>query len=155
MSRREHWEQVYSGKPPDRLGWYKPRLQTSLDWITELSLDADAPIIDVGGESTRPGSAPVSVEEELRRVIPVIETLCETVDVPVSIDTQKPAVMRAAVAAGAFTVAVPSPHSSDHDFDGEPRDDQPDVGADEVVGGIFRDGFESGDLAAWSAATGG
>ena len=49
MSRREHWEQVYSGKPPDRLGWYKPRLQTSLDWITELSLDADAPIIDVGG----------------------------------------------------------------------------------------------------------
>ena len=49
MSRREHWEQVYSSKPPDRLGWYKPRLQTSLDWITELSLDANAPIIDVGG----------------------------------------------------------------------------------------------------------
>jgi SAM-dependent methyltransferase len=49
MSRREHWEQVYSGKPPDRLGWYKPRLQTSLDWITDLSLDANAPIIDVGG----------------------------------------------------------------------------------------------------------
>jgi SAM-dependent methyltransferase len=49
MSRREHWEQVYSGNPPDRLGWYKPRLQTSLDWITELSLDANAPIIDVGG----------------------------------------------------------------------------------------------------------
>ena len=49
MSRREHWEQVYSSKPPDRLGWYKPRLQTSLDWITELSLGANAPIIDVGG----------------------------------------------------------------------------------------------------------
>ena len=49
MSRREHWEQVYSSKPPDRLGWYKPRLQTSLDWITELSLDANVPIIDVGG----------------------------------------------------------------------------------------------------------
>ncbi len=49
MGRREHWEQVYSGKPPDRLGWYKPRLQTSLDWITDLSLDANAPIIDVGG----------------------------------------------------------------------------------------------------------
>jgi dihydropteroate synthase len=64
-------------------------------------VEAGADIIDVGGESTRPGSAPVSVEEELRRVIPVIETLCETVDVPVSIDTQKPAVMRAAVAAGA------------------------------------------------------
>jgi SAM-dependent methyltransferase len=53
MSRREHWEQVYSSKPPDRLGWYKPRLQTSLDWITDLSLGADAPIIDVGaGAST-------------------------------------------------------------------------------------------------------
>lgn len=49
MSRREHWEQVYSGKPPDQLGWYKPRLQTSLDWISDLSLDANAPIIDVGG----------------------------------------------------------------------------------------------------------
>jgi SAM-dependent methyltransferase len=49
MDRREHWEQVYSGKPPERLGWYKPRLQTSLDWITELSLDTKAPIIDVGG----------------------------------------------------------------------------------------------------------
>jgi len=49
MSRREHWEQVYSSKPPERLGWYKPRLQTSLDWITDLSLDSDAPIIDVGG----------------------------------------------------------------------------------------------------------
>jgi SAM-dependent methyltransferase len=53
MSRREHWEQVYSGRPADRLGWYKPRLQTSLDWITDLSLDANAPIIDVGaGAST-------------------------------------------------------------------------------------------------------
>ena len=49
MSRREHWEQVYRSRPPDRLGWYKPRLQTSLDWIIELSLDANAPIIDVGG----------------------------------------------------------------------------------------------------------
>jgi SAM-dependent methyltransferase len=49
MSRREHWEQVYSSKPPDRLGWYRPRLQTSLDWITDLSLDTNAPIIDVGG----------------------------------------------------------------------------------------------------------
>jgi SAM-dependent methyltransferase len=49
MSRREHWEQVYSSKPPDRLGWYKPRLQTSLNWITDLSLAAAAPIIDVGG----------------------------------------------------------------------------------------------------------
>jgi SAM-dependent methyltransferase len=49
MSRREHWEQVYTGKPPDRLGWYKPRLQTSLDWIASLDLAPEAPIIDVGG----------------------------------------------------------------------------------------------------------
>ena len=49
MSRREHWEQVYTSKPPDRLGWYKPRLQTSLEWITALGLDLDAPIIDIGG----------------------------------------------------------------------------------------------------------
>lgn len=40
---------MYSSKPPDRLGWYKPRLRTSLDWITDLSLDTNAPIIDVGG----------------------------------------------------------------------------------------------------------
>ena len=49
MGRKEHWEQVYSGKPPDRLGWYKPRLQTSLEWITALDLEPDAPVIDVGG----------------------------------------------------------------------------------------------------------
>lgn len=63
--------------------------------------DAGADIIDVGGESTRPGSAPVSAGEELQRVVPVIEALRAGIDVPVSIDTQKPAVMRAAVAAGA------------------------------------------------------
>ncbi len=49
MGRRAHWEQVYSSKPSDRLGWYKPRLQTSLEWITALGLDPDEPIIDVGG----------------------------------------------------------------------------------------------------------
>ncbi len=63
--------------------------------------DVGADIIDVGGESTRPGSAPVSAGEELQRVVPVIEALRAGIDVPVSIDTQKPAVMRAAVAAGA------------------------------------------------------
>ena len=63
--------------------------------------EAGADIIDVGGESTRPGSAPVSADEELQRVIPVIEALRASTDIPVSIDTQKPAVMRAAVAAGA------------------------------------------------------
>jgi dihydropteroate synthase len=58
-------------------------------------------LIDVGGESTRPGARPVSVEEELDRVIPVIEALAAELPVPVSVDTSKPEVMRAAVAAGA------------------------------------------------------
>ena len=64
-------------------------------------VEAGADIIDIGGESTRPGSAPVSADEELQRVIPVIEAVRAGRDTPVSIDTQKPAVMRAAVAAGA------------------------------------------------------
>jgi dihydropteroate synthase len=59
-----------------------------------------AAIIDVGGESTRPGAAPVDVDEELRRVIPVIEHLVERLALPVSVDTCKPEVMRAAIAAG-------------------------------------------------------
>ncbi|RRQ20725.1 dihydropteroate synthase [Thiohalobacter thiocyanaticus] len=60
-----------------------------------------ADIIDIGGESTRPGAAPVSVEAELARVIPVIEALHGQVDALLSVDTSKPEVMRAAVAAGA------------------------------------------------------
>ncbi|HWR95600.1 MAG TPA: dihydropteroate synthase [Arenimonas sp.] len=60
-----------------------------------------ADMLDIGGESTRPNAVPVSVEEELARVIPVIEALAAAVQVPISIDTSKPEVMRAAVAAGA------------------------------------------------------
>lgn len=60
-----------------------------------------ASIIDVGGESTRPGAAPVPLAEELDRVIPIVETLCRELPVPVSVDTSRPEVMRAAVAAGA------------------------------------------------------
>ena len=60
-----------------------------------------ADILDLGGESTRPGATAVSLEEELRRVIPVIEALRERTRLPISIDTSKPEVMRAAVAAGA------------------------------------------------------
>ena len=67
----------------------------------EQMVEEGAAIIDVGGESTRPGAAPVSVDEELQRVIPVIEALHESVPVPISIDTRKPEVMQAAVAAGA------------------------------------------------------
>jgi len=60
-----------------------------------------ADLIDIGGESTRPGAPAVSVQEELDRVIPVIEAIAHAVPLPVSIDTSKPEVMRAAVAAGA------------------------------------------------------
>lgn len=67
-------------------------------------VEEGADILDVGGESTRPNAEPVSLEEELRRVIPVIEGLVGKVDVPISIDTYKPEVMRAAIAAGASMV---------------------------------------------------
>ncbi|WP_132999308.1 dihydropteroate synthase [Luteimonas arsenica] len=60
-----------------------------------------ADILDVGGESTRPGSEGVGAEEEIRRVVPVIERLVRETALPVSIDTWRPEVMRAAVASGA------------------------------------------------------
>jgi dihydropteroate synthase len=62
---------------------------------------AGADWLDVGGESTRPGAAPVSLDEELARVIPVIEAIRARVAVPISVDTMKPAAARAAFAAGA------------------------------------------------------
>jgi dihydropteroate synthase len=58
-------------------------------------------IIDIGGESTRPGALAVSAQEEIDRVVPVIESLATVLPVPLSVDTSKPAVMRAAVEAGA------------------------------------------------------
>jgi len=64
-------------------------------------IEEGAAILDIGGESTRPGAAPVSVDEELARVIPVIEGVRARFDTPISIDTSKPEVMRQAVAAGA------------------------------------------------------
>jgi len=66
-----------------------------------VMVEEGADLIDVGGESTRPGAQAVSVQEELDRVIPVIEAIASAVPVPISIDTSKPEVMRAAVAAGA------------------------------------------------------
>lgn len=63
-----------------------------------------AAIIDIGGESTRPGAAAVSLQQELDRVVPVIQALTAEIDLPVSIDTSKPAVMDAAVSAGAEMV---------------------------------------------------
>lgn len=60
-----------------------------------------ADLLDIGGESTRPGAEPVPLPDEIARVVPVIETLVQRTTLPISIDTSKPEVMRAAVAAGA------------------------------------------------------
>ncbi len=76
---------------------------TSVDLAVEhaLQLIAEgADILDIGGESTRPGAEPVPLQEELRRVIPVIEALSKVTTVPLSIDTYKPEVMRASIEAG-------------------------------------------------------
>jgi len=67
-------------------------------------IDAGAALVDVGGESTRPGAAPVDVNEELRRVMPVVERLSAQTDVPLSIDTSKARVAREAIAAGAEAI---------------------------------------------------
>src|SRR5690349_20291520 len=64
-------------------------------------IEEGAAIIDVGGESTRPGAAPATLDDELARVLPVIEALRKDSDVFISVDTSKPEVMRAACAAGA------------------------------------------------------
>ena len=69
-----------------------------------LMVDEGADLIDVGGESTRPGSDPVTVEVELERIIPLIRRLSQEVPVPISVDTSKPEVMKAAVEAGAAMI---------------------------------------------------
>ena len=80
------------------------------DWVSKavaqgVQQEKDgADILDVGGESTRPGSTPVSLEEELRRVIPVIEGLAKNISIPISIDTYKSEVARQAIQAGASII---------------------------------------------------
>lgn len=74
--------------------------QAALERAKQM-VEEGAAIIDVGGESTRPGAPAISVQEELDRIVPVIEALSAELPVPISIDTSKPEVMRAAVAAGA------------------------------------------------------
>ncbi len=79
----------------------------SADLAVERALklvEEGADILDIGGESTRPGAVVVSVDEELNRVIPVIEALAKYSAVPISIDTYKPEVMRQAIGAGADIV---------------------------------------------------
>ncbi|HSD18360.1 MAG TPA: dihydropteroate synthase [Thermomonas sp.] len=112
-----------------------------------------ADLLDIGGESTRPGADEVSVEEELRRVVPVIERLAKETTLPISIDTSKPEVMRAAVAAGAGMVndvhglrregaleaaaALRVPVVLMH-MQGEPRSMQANPGYDDVVAEVHR-----------------
>ncbi len=112
-----------------------------------------ADILDVGGESTRPGAGDVDEEEELRRVVPVIERLAKETALPISIDTSKPAVMRAAVRAGAGMIndvyglrregALDAAAESGvpvvlMHMQGEPRSMQAAPHYDDVVGDVHR-----------------
>jgi len=76
---------------------------TALDHALRM-IEEGAALIDIGGESTRPGAQAVDAEEEIRRVVPVIAALAARARVPISIDTSKPAVMSAAVRAGATLI---------------------------------------------------
>ena len=112
-----------------------------------------ADIVDIGGESTRPGAREIGVEEELQRVMPVIEALAGRLRIPISIDTSKPEVMRAAVRAGAGMINDVHALRRDGALDaaaqaqvpvvlmhmqGEPRTMQQDPHYDDVVGEVHR-----------------
>ncbi len=115
--------------------------------------EAGADLLDIGGESTRPGAQEVSLEEELRRVVPVIERLARQTGLPISVDTCKPEVMRAAVQAGAGMIndvcalrregaldtaaALGVPVVLMHML-GEPRSMQEDPRYDDVVAQVHR-----------------
>jgi dihydropteroate synthase len=79
-------------------------------------VEQGAEILDIGGESTRPGAEPVDEKEELRRVIPVIERLASKVTIPLSIDTTKPAVARGALQAGASIVNDVAAYRDNHEL---------------------------------------
>ncbi|MGH8153226.1 MAG: dihydropteroate synthase, partial [Rhodanobacteraceae bacterium] len=116
-------------------------------------VEAGADMLDVGAESTRPGAAPVAEEAEVARVVPVIAALAERVEVPISVDTSKPEVMRAAVVAGAGFVNDVYALRRDGALDaaaelkvpvclmhmqGEPRTMQDHPHYDDVVGEVHR-----------------
>jgi dihydropteroate synthase len=84
-------------------GWKFFNPGEAIEHGLEMAADGAA-IIDVGGESTRPGSEPVSAAQQIKRVVPVIEALCERSNVPVSIDTYKFEVAEAALEAGAAMI---------------------------------------------------
>ncbi len=116
-------------------------------------VEEGADLLDIGGESTRPGAEAVSVEDEIARVVPVIEQLAARVSVPIAVDTSKPQVMRAAVAAGAAMIndvyALRRPGALDAAADlnvpiclmhmqATPADMQADPHYDDVVGEVHR-----------------
>ena len=125
----------------------------SLDRLYQaMHLSDGAAIIDIGGESTRPYSEPVSIDEELNRVIPVIEQVVLRTDVPVSIDTSK-AVVAAAMEAGAeiindvtglegdpdmIRIATETERHLRHAYAGQPQNMQDNPSYDEVVNDIHR-----------------
>ena len=94
--------------------WLDPKsaIKHGLDMVAD-----GASIIDVGGESTRPGASPVTEDDELRRVIPVIEELAVESDVAISIDTRKPEVARRAVEAGACIINDTAGEIADPEMD--------------------------------------
>ena len=116
-------------------------------------VEEGADLLDVGAESTRPGAQPVSIEDEIARVVPVIQALVRETDVPVSVDTSKPEVMRAAAAAGAGMIndvyalrregaleaaaELKLPVCLMH-MQGEPRTMQDAPAYDDVVGEVHR-----------------
>ena len=112
-----------------------------------------ADMLDVGGQSTRPGAAEVSLEEELQRVVPVVEQLVARTSLPIAVDTSRPEVMRAAVAAGAGMINDVYALRRDGAMDavaelgvpvclmhmqGEPRSMQAEPHYDDVVGEVHR-----------------
>src|ERR1700761_2265713 len=116
-------------------------------------VEEGADLLDIGGESTRPGAEPVSANDEIARIVPVIEALAKQVDVPISVDTSKPGVMRAAVAAGAGMIndvyALRQDGALDAAADlkvpvclmhmlGEPRTMQDDPHYDDIVSDVRR-----------------
>jgi dihydropteroate synthase len=130
--------------------------------LEELQAEG-ADIIDVGGESTRPGASPVSGEEELRRVMPAVEAAAARLDLPVSIDTTKSGVARAALDAGAEVINDISGLRFDPELAelaaesgaglvlmhirGEPRTMQRDVHYDDLMGEIVGELRESTERA--------
>lgn len=116
-------------------------------------VEEGADVLDVGGESTRPGAAPVGEADEIARVLPVIEALVARVAVPISVDTTKPSVMRAALAAGSGMINDVTALRSDGAMEavaaskaaivlmhmqGEPRSMQQAPAYDDVVGEVHR-----------------